>query len=153
MTAARRPSYWEIVTAYLEEGYRAWQAHEDASATVVEVEDGLGLSTWEGVDWHRELEGLGLIVLDRTMNAVGSYRLAPRGLAVAERLPDLERLMAQHWATIDASSGPTPEKQQAKFSLKSELLKIGVQKGADVAIANAPAVWQQLQTLFPWLKS
>jgi hypothetical protein len=150
MATSRRPSYWEIVSAYMHEGYRAWQTRDDASATV--VEDGLGLSALEGRDWHRELASLGLIEMEEAFNAIGAYRLAPRGLEFAERLPDVERLIAQQAAMIDASSGPPAEKEQARFSLKAELLKIGVQKGADVAIANAPTVWHQLQALFPWLK-
>jgi hypothetical protein len=77
MTEARRPSYWEIVAAYLEEGYRAWQAREDASGKV--VEDGLGLSGLVGLDWHRELERLELIKMEEAFNAIVAYRLAPHG--------------------------------------------------------------------------
>jgi hypothetical protein len=146
--SARRPSYWEIIAAYLEEGYRAWQAREDASGKA--VEDGLGLSALEGVSWHRELEGLGLIEMERAFNAIVAYRLAPHGLEVAERLPDIERVIAQQWGAIDAINGPPAEKEQAKFSLKAELLKVGVQKGADIAIAHVPSALQQLQTLFTW---
>ena len=151
MTTPNRPSYWEIVAAYLEEGYRAWQARDDASGKV--VEDALGLPFQEGIDWHRELEGLDLIKMEDALNAAVAYRLAPHGLEVAERLPDIERLIAQQWKAIDASSGPTDEKRQAKVSFKAELLKVGVEKGADLAIAHVPAALQQLQTLYLWLKS
>jgi len=150
MSEARRPSYWEIVAAYLEEGYRAWQAREGASAKV--VEEGLGLSPSEGVAWHRELESLGLITMDPVF-AANEYRLAPHGLEVAERLPDIERLIARQWAVIDASTGPPAEKEQAKFNLKTELLKVGVQKGADIAIAHVPSALEQLHALFSWVKS
>jgi hypothetical protein len=36
---------------------------------------------------------------------------------------------------------------------QAELLKVGVQKGADIAIAHAPSALQHLQTLFAWFKS
>ena len=41
------------VLAYLQEGYRAWQARDIASAA--NVEQALGLSGVEGLDFHREL--------------------------------------------------------------------------------------------------
>jgi len=76
------------------------------------------------------------------------------GLAFMEQLPSLEHLLSRHIARIDAMTGPTAEKEQAKFRLKDELLKIGIQKGADVAIAHAPAAIQQLQTIFAtWFKA
>ena len=47
MEENQRPSYSDIVLAYLREGYRAWQARDGASAAGVERE--LGLSFDEGI--------------------------------------------------------------------------------------------------------
>jgi hypothetical protein len=110
-----RPSYWDIVVAYLEEGYRAWQAREEASADTVEAR--LGLSGFEGIRFRQELESQGLIegvrVLGRT-----AYNLAPRGLAFVERMPDVQRLLAMQTAVINSSSSGADEKRQAAFSLR-----------------------------------
>ena len=145
-----RPSYWEIIAAYLHEGYRAWEAREDASGKV--VEEGLGLSGHEGLMWYRELENMGLIQMEEAFNAIVAYRLAPHGLEVAERLPEIQRFIERQAALIEESSGPAVEKDRAKFSLKAELLKVAIQRGADIAIDQAPAVWHQLKTIFTWVK-
>jgi hypothetical protein len=144
--AAPRPAYWEIATAYIEEGYRAWQARELASA--IAVEDALGLSALEGIDWHAELASLRLIAVEGADNAGGYYHLLPRGLAVAERLPDLKQLLAQQTATITRSVMPDEDKRKAGFSLRDEIYKTALNKGVDVAIQNAPAVWTLVRSLY-----
>lgn len=149
MTNDRRPSYWEIVVAYIEEGHRAWHARDDASAKA--VEDRLGLSVYETVDWHRELERLGLIAMHDAMNAVGAYRLAPRGLAFPERMPDIQRLLEQQTAAINASSAGEDEKRQAGFSLRDEVYKTAISKGADVAIQNAGTIWSLARTIYSFI--
>jgi hypothetical protein len=140
-----RPSYWDIVVAYLEEGYRAWQAREEASADTVEAR--LGLSGFEGIRFRQELESQGLIegvrVLGRT-----AYNLAPRGLAFVERMPDVQRLLAMQTAVINSSSSGTDEKRQAAFSLRDEIYKTALSKGADAVIQNAGAIWNTVRTLY-----
>jgi hypothetical protein len=148
---AARPSYGEIVVAYIEEGYRAWHARDEAwPATVVSR---LGLSADEALDWQRELEGHNLIVVRQLLSAAPAspYRLSPRGLAFAERLPDLQRLMAQQTAAIDASAATPDEKRQAGFSLRAEAYKVALSKGVDFAIQNAPSIWSTIRNLYTGL--
>jgi hypothetical protein len=146
-----RPSYSEIIVAYIEEGYRAWQTRED-DASAVAVEGRLGLSPIEGIDWHRELAAHGLIIMHDALNALGAYRLAPRGLAFAERLPDLQRLLTQQTAAINASPAANDEeKRQAGFSVRDEVYKTAISKGADVAIQNAGAIWNFVRTLYAFI--
>jgi hypothetical protein len=145
-----RPSYWEIVVAYIEEGYRAWQERDVASSQA--VEDRLGLSWMEGQDWHRVLVEQDLIVMIPDIgDASTPYRLAPRGLAFAERLPDMQRLLAQQTAAVNASSSGEDEKRRARFSLRDEIYKTAVNKGADVVIQNAPTIWNTVRSLYDWL--
>ena len=46
----------------------------------------------------------------------------------------------------DRFYGAATEKEQAKFRLRDELLKIGLQKGVDFAIAKCLEIWQSVQT-------
>jgi hypothetical protein len=150
MAAEPRPSSWDILTAYIQEGYRAWQARDKASSQA--VEDRLGLSLHEGLDWHRELERQNLIIMHDIISAASSpYRLSPRGLAFAERLPDLQRLVTQQTAAILASGATADEKRQAGVSIRDELFKAAISQGVTVAIQNAPAMWNTVRTIYGWL--
>ena len=40
-----RPTYWQIVLAYLQEGYRAWQERDTASGASVERHSAQSLTT------------------------------------------------------------------------------------------------------------
>ena len=142
-----RPSYWEILTAYIEEGYRAWQAHDEASSDAVERR--LGLSLHEGLDWHRELERQNLIIMHDIISAASSpYRLSPHGLEFAERLPDLQKLLAQQTAAVNASGVGESEKRQAAFSLRDEIYKMALNQGAAAVIQNAGAIWNTVRTIY-----
>jgi len=131
-----------------DEGYRAWHARDEAwPATVVSR---LGLSADEALDWERELVAHNLIVVRPLLSAAPAspYRLAPRGLAFAERLPDLARLMEQQTAAINASAATPDEKRQAGFSLRAEAYKLALSKGTDFAIQNAATIWNTVRGLY-----
>jgi predicted transcriptional regulator len=140
-----RPSYWDIAVAYLEEGYRAWHARDEASADTVESR--LGLSWQEGLRFRDELAGQGLIEPVRNLGRT-VYNLAPRGLAFVERMPDVQRLLAMQTMAINSSSSGPDEKRQATFSLRDEVYKTALSKGADAVIQNAGAIWNTVRTVY-----
>jgi len=145
--AWRRPSSWEIAAAYIEEGYRAYLEGSDP-AFAVEVERTLGLPTLDAVDWCQQLVSQGLITMEPFTNALGAYRLAPRGLAVAERLPDLMRVVEDFTAAVHRSNAPADEKRRATFSVKEEIYKVAISKTAQAAIDNKAAIWETLRALY-----
>ncbi|MBI4635820.1 MAG: hypothetical protein HY727_05670 [Candidatus Rokubacteria bacterium] len=146
---AERPGYWDIVIAYIREGHRAWKAGDVGYG--VEVERALGLSDMEGHRFIQYLEGLGLVEYEQATNALGAFHLLPKGLAFAERMPDIEDLLAEQTKAIRVGQAGEAEKRQAGFSLRDEMLKTAVNKGADVAIQNASSIWTFMRTVYSWL--
>jgi len=114
MATPRRPSSWEIVTAYLREAYEE-RARGEAFASGIMVEQRLGLSQLEGMDFMRELEDAGLIKMAEAENAVAYYRLGPRGFAFMEQLPSLEALVRRWEATIAASLARPKKSERRGF--------------------------------------
>ncbi len=146
-----RPSYWDICLAYLREAQGAWERREEWTSTAP-VEQELGLSLTESMDFVNELKALGLLKEFEAMGASSLVKLTPRGLAFMERLPSLEHLLRAQHRAIDAISGPPQEeKEAAKVSVRDELLKTAISKGVDVAMSQAPRIWSLLRKTFQWL--
>lgn len=151
MSAHQRRGYWDIVLAYLLAAHHSWLAGEQA-VEAGSVTEALGINEDDETDVLQELEHLGLV---RTPDLNGSdtlYRLLPRGVALMERQPSLEHLLARQFAAIDETSQGTPEeKQQAKTGLKDELYKAAVGKGLDWVLSNLPTIIERLRAIYPWL--
>jgi hypothetical protein len=148
--ASERPSYIDIVLAYLSEGGRAWRNRDSASA--VDVQKRLGLSDWESIDFMRHLEELGLVASEEVMNSSGAYRLLPKGLAFVEGLPSLEQIVTVQARAIESSSEqPKPAKDTAKTVVRDTLIRQALERGVAVVVDNLPYVWRVLRMQFPWL--
>jgi hypothetical protein len=149
--AWRRPSSWEIVVAYIEEGHRAYLEGPDP-AHAVTVERQLGLSSLDGLNWCRDLEPRELIRMEPFVNALGAYRLAPRGQILAERLPDFSRVVDALTGAVSRSNATTEEKQRAVFNVREETYKAVFTKGIEAVLENAPeAIWTAVRAIFPSL--
>jgi hypothetical protein len=145
-----RPSYWDIVLAYVREGHAAWRESRPASA--VEIERSLGLNAVEGMDFIRHLEARGLVsARDIPMNNIGAYRLLPAGLAFAEGIPSLEQLLWAEAERIDALNATAEQRTRAKTSMREIVIKRAMEHGTDKLLESWPIIYRLLRTQFPWL--
>jgi hypothetical protein len=146
-----RPSYWDIVLAYVREGHAAWRERRPASA--VEVEKMLGLDLAEGMDFVKFLEDRHFITTDFATNAIGAYGLLPDGRAFAEGLPSLEAMLLVQVQRIDVLlTQATPKRTAAvEISIREIAIKLAVERGVGWVTDNWRIVWQLLRGQFPEL--
>jgi hypothetical protein len=148
--SAERPGHWAAVVAYLREGHRAWKERDVGYG--VQVEEALGLSPMEGHSFIQYLEGLGLAQYDSAANAVGAFHLLPKGLAVAEGLPSLDRVLSAQTVAIVNVQGPTePEKSTALASVHETTIKYAVERGLDWTLKSLPHLYRLARAKWPWL--
>ena len=146
----QRPTYWQIVFSYLEEGYRAWQTKDVAAGRT--VEEALGLSWEEGRDFQMELSRLQLIAMEEVTNVVAAYRLLPRGIAFMNGFPTLDAALNNQLELIDRTSNATLEqKQTAKRRWRDVIIEKGVEKGIDYVWDHRQTLWTTLRRQFPGL--
>lgn len=149
MSESQRPTSWDIALEYLREGYRAWQARDGASATTVSHR--MELSAVEDIDFRRELQGLGLIVLAETHDDPGDFRLLPRGIALMDGSPSLDSLLTLPLSALDRAA-PTPgEAEKAKRRWRIVVMEWAIKKGLDTAWDNRRALWNMLRSGSQWL--
>jgi len=136
-----KPTYWEIVHAYLQEGYRAWLAGDGASAK--SVEDRMGLSLEQSLDFRKHLVGLDLIALAETRDDP-DFRLLPPGIAFMDGSQTLEGLLALPVKAVQEAA-PTPNEAQGVLRRWRDVtIEWGLKKGLDYVWENRLALWDSL---------
>jgi len=100
-------------------------------------------STWEE---------RGLIQQDPFINAIGAYHLTPSGLALAEGLPSLDRVLAaQTDVIVKAERRTDGDKKTAMTTMREAFLKTAVERGIDWVIDNWQTLYSSVRLQFPWL--
>jgi hypothetical protein len=135
------------VLAYLEEGYRAWQARDGASADV--VRETMKLSVEEDMDFQQQLKDLDLIG-GRTSRDDGDYRLLPKGIALMDGSPTLDSLLALPAAALEKA--PTPQEgTRAKIEWRKVVMEEAIKVGIRSAWDSRGALWDLMRTMHHWL--
>lgn len=141
LSDSERPTQWEIVHEYLREGYRAWLARDGASAKA--VEERMGLSVQDGMDYRRHLVQLGLIALAETSDDP-DFRLLPPGTAFMDGSPTLERLLALSAEAVKQAA-PTPTAANSVMRRwRNLVIEWGIKRGFDYAWDNRLSMWEGL---------
>jgi hypothetical protein len=144
-----RPSYWDIVLAYIREGDAARREGRPASA--VEVEKMLGLDLAEGMGFVKYLKDRHFIATDLPQNAIGAYRLLPDGLALADGVPTLEaKLLVQTRQIEVLRKQAAPDRTaQVTASFREVTIKLAVERGVGWVANNWRLIWQLLRGQYP----
>ena len=144
-----RPTYTDIVLAYLTEGYRAWQAHERGAAA--EVAARMGLSVEEDLNFRRELGLLDLIASIDYHDDPAEFWLLPKGIALMDGSTMLDSLIALPSAAMDQAALTPEAAASAKRGWTTVVRDWAVKKGLEVTWDSRRDLWELLRARYPWL--